>query len=308
LSSPPAPTFSTVSPFLDTRPEEPGATTPTARSEPIPAAVNSRAGRYLNRAASAPARQVTNQDLYRLSRLRDVGDVAQLVLQFGESRGATLFKIAQSDPRLFSLAGPDRTAASRPRNSCVRSKPAYSRRHSGERQRPTLHAMRHERAYVKLRRARAAGDLADCGTSADSLERNLDPLEVAIWTDHNACPRSTSRNLCSLTFPIHTALPHLLGYARVSTADQPPELQLDALKDAGCCRTFADTASGALDERSGLAKVLTSCDRATPSSSGSAAASSIGEPSRVSRRWRAWSMSACKRSFSSTDSVARCAT
>jgi len=70
-----------------------------------PAAANSRAGRYLNRPASAPARQVTNQELYRLSRLRDVGGVAQLVLQFGEYRGATLFQVAQSDPDyLRSLA------------------------------------------------------------------------------------------------------------------------------------------------------------------------------------------------------------
>jgi hypothetical protein len=48
---------------------------------------------------------VSNQELYRLSRLRDVGDVAQLVLQFGEYRGATLFQVAQSDPDyLRSLA------------------------------------------------------------------------------------------------------------------------------------------------------------------------------------------------------------
>ena len=48
---------------------------------------------------------MTNQELYRLSRLRDVGDVAQLVLQFGEYRGATLFQVAQTDPDyLRSLA------------------------------------------------------------------------------------------------------------------------------------------------------------------------------------------------------------
>lgn len=49
---------------------------------------------------------------------------------------------------------------------------------------------------------------------------------------------------------------HLLGYARVSTADQHPDLQLDALRAAGCYRIFVDTASGALDERPELAKVL----------------------------------------------------
>ena len=36
---------------------------------------------------------------------------------------------------------------------------------------------------------------------------------------------------------------HLLGYARVSTTDQQPGLQVDALTAAGCYRVFTETAS-----------------------------------------------------------------
>jgi hypothetical protein len=43
--------------------------------------------------------------------------------------------------------------------------------------------------------------------------------------------------------------------ARVQ-ADQNPDLQLDALKATGCYLIFVDTASGTLDERLELAKVL----------------------------------------------------
>jgi DNA invertase Pin-like site-specific DNA recombinase len=48
----------------------------------------------------------------------------------------------------------------------------------------------------------------------------------------------------------------LLGYARISTGEQELDLQQDALTAAGCLRIFSDTASGALDERPELARLL----------------------------------------------------
>lgn len=47
-----------------------------------------------------------------------------------------------------------------------------------------------------------------------------------------------------------------VGYARVSTSDQNPELQLDALRRAGCERVFTEKASGARDDRPELARIL----------------------------------------------------
>jgi DNA invertase Pin-like site-specific DNA recombinase len=49
---------------------------------------------------------------------------------------------------------------------------------------------------------------------------------------------------------------HLLGYARVSTTDQQPQLQVDALECAGCYRVFTETASGARTDRPTLEQVL----------------------------------------------------
>ena len=49
---------------------------------------------------------------------------------------------------------------------------------------------------------------------------------------------------------------HLLGYARVSTTDQQPHLQVDALDRAGCYRVFTETASGARTDRPVLEQVL----------------------------------------------------
>jgi DNA invertase Pin-like site-specific DNA recombinase len=49
---------------------------------------------------------------------------------------------------------------------------------------------------------------------------------------------------------------HLLGYARVSTTDQQPQLQVDALERAGCYRVFTETASGARLDRPTLEQIL----------------------------------------------------
>jgi len=50
----------------------------------------------------------------------------------------------------------------------------------------------------------------------------------------------------------------LVGYARVSTAEQDPALQLDALGGAWCWRVFTDHASGSRKDRPELAAALDS--------------------------------------------------
>ena len=44
----------------------------------------------------------------------------------------------------------------------------------------------------------------------------------------------------------------LIGYARVSTDDQKLDLQVDALKGAGCEKFFSDHVSGASKLKPGL--------------------------------------------------------
>lgn len=51
------------------------------------------------------------------------------------------------------------------------------------------------------------------------------------------------------------AVPNV-GYARVSTIDQDPTLQFDALAAAGCAKVFEDCASGARADRAGLRSAL----------------------------------------------------
>jgi len=48
----------------------------------------------------------------------------------------------------------------------------------------------------------------------------------------------------------------LIGYARVSTLDQNLDLQVDALRTAGCERIFSDKTTGARADRPGLREAL----------------------------------------------------
>jgi DNA invertase Pin-like site-specific DNA recombinase len=57
------------------------------------------------------------------------------------------------------------------------------------------------------------------------------------------------------------AWPTSLGYARISTGEQHSDLQVDALKAAGCYRVFVDTASGAVAARPGDTLVVWKLDR-----------------------------------------------
>ena len=58
----------------------------------------SRAARYLQAPSAKPARAVTRHDVDRVTRLYETGEVAHVVLNFGEYKGASLLQVAQTDP------------------------------------------------------------------------------------------------------------------------------------------------------------------------------------------------------------------
>ena len=76
---------------------------------------NSRVSRYLKPRPVAAAKQVTNQELHRISRLCDVGDAAHLVLQFRRVPRHDALSGRAGRSRLHPLAGADRPASPGPR-------------------------------------------------------------------------------------------------------------------------------------------------------------------------------------------------
>jgi Resolvase, N terminal domain len=81
--------------------------------------------------------------------------------------------------------------------------------------------------------------------------------------------RTRVRNQRRITTPVTgfcdaPRMGHLLGYARVSTTDQQPQLQVDALERAGCYRVFTETASGARADRPPSSSSWTSSGPVTP--------------------------------------------
>jgi hypothetical protein len=71
---------------------------------------------------------------------------------------------------------------------------------------------------------------------------------------------------------------HLLGYARVSTTDQQPHLQVDALQRAGCYRVFTETASGVRVDRPTLEQVL---DQLRPGDALASGQGVLGKPPAI---------------------------
>lgn len=89
-----------------------------------------------------------------------------------------------------------------------------------------------------------------CETQSDQV------LLAVLEGVHNSCPKSVPQKpgarggLDMWRMGGTSSAPHVM------IVDQHPDVQLDALKSLGCDRLLVDHASGALEERRELARVL----------------------------------------------------
>jgi DNA invertase Pin-like site-specific DNA recombinase len=88
------------------------------------------------------------------------------------------------------------------------------------------------------------------------LPTRLDGCSQGCRPRHNTSQNQTSNPGAYHGFCYGRPVGHFIGYARVSTADQNPALQLDALNAASCLKVYTDRASGAAAERPELARAL----------------------------------------------------
>jgi len=122
-----------------------------------------------------------------------------------------------------------------------------------------MSAHRHERALLPLSKTsrnrsfvRRSNSNSDRWCDRRAPERASVVALVAHWCPVPMSPVRVRSDVCGTA----RVVAHLLGYARVSTTEQNPDLQVDELTAAGCWKVWTDQASGALDRQPQLDEVL----------------------------------------------------
>lgn len=98
-------------------------------------------------------------------------------------------------------------------------------------------------------------------TPAHALQRKSSTVEnstdfpIEVVAKHNAI-NYVSNFLHFTAIDTCRTMGHRFGYTRFSTSDQDTQLQLDAFTKVSCFRIFTDTASGSLEPRPELDKLL----------------------------------------------------
>ncbi len=97
--------------------------------------------------------------------------------------------------------------------------------------------------------------------ASDRFRYRHGAVAVTVPLSVRRCSATGARNQRGVNGPVGglryvPRVGHLLGYARVSTAEQSADLQVDELTAAGCWKVWTDSASGVLDRRPQLDEVL----------------------------------------------------